>query len=294
MIYKYTSCSRHAFENVKERQIFCRHYSGFNDPFEFWAIIEEGIPTRETDSVRFERALKAWGFETDYCQEVQDYFDEVRDYQTKFSDVFEGLRISCFSRELNNLLMWSHYADGLRGFCLEFDEKRLVSGREDSFVMEVRYSEDPPVEDAFEYAIANDQLWYCDVAYSESRNRMYQDDIPRLEKIVHRILQDAFATKPIDWRYEKEIRLILQMASDGPVLHHYPTDALKRIIVGERISDRHLRDLKKAITDAGLTAPLSTARRRLDAYAIDVVSGIATACSLETETEISKTQNTFC
>ena len=29
--------------------------------------------------------------------------------------------VACFTTELNNILMWSHYADGHKGFCLEFD-----------------------------------------------------------------------------------------------------------------------------------------------------------------------------
>lgn len=29
--------------------------------------------------------------------------------------------IACFSAKVDDLLMWSHYADGHRGFCLEFE-----------------------------------------------------------------------------------------------------------------------------------------------------------------------------
>lgn len=29
--------------------------------------------------------------------------------------------VSCFSEKVDDLLMWGHYAEGHRGFCLEFD-----------------------------------------------------------------------------------------------------------------------------------------------------------------------------
>lgn len=143
MLFKYSRCSEYAIENLANSQVYCRHFSEFNDPFEFWSLMEEGVPTPK-DVIRLQRAMHAWGFDAEYSDPlVQQYFDEVKDYQANFSYAFRGVRISCFSREVRNLLMWSHYADGLRGFCVEFDETVFAKEAE-VLMLDVNYQARPP------------------------------------------------------------------------------------------------------------------------------------------------------
>ena len=37
----------------------------------------------------------------------------------------DKMGILCFSEHCDDILMWSHYSDGHKGFCLEFDRERL-------------------------------------------------------------------------------------------------------------------------------------------------------------------------
>jgi hypothetical protein len=256
MIYKFSAFSEHALENIRRSQVFCRHYSDFNDPFEFWSIVDEGEPHPERDPERYRRALEAWEFvDADY-EEVQDYFAEIHDYQADFRDVFRGIRISCFSREADNLLMWSHYADGLRGLCLEFDEEALLATDDDAQIMDVRYSRSPGYIDAFEYALCHDQLWFYDMSYEETGNEGWLEYKPRLWDLIRRSLVSAFATKPIEWSYEKECRLILQNKPAGPILHSYPKGALRRVIVGQRSTRENRERLQQALASAGMEIPV--------------------------------------
>jgi hypothetical protein len=43
----------------------------------------------------------------------------------KFNKVLELAKIACFTEDCYNLLMWSHYANGHRGVCFEFDINKL-------------------------------------------------------------------------------------------------------------------------------------------------------------------------
>jgi len=271
MIYKYAPFSKFTLENITKCQVSCRHFSQFNDPFEFWSIIERGEPHPDVDPLRYQRALKAWDFETSYSEDVRDYFEEIRGYQLDFDQVFKGVRISCFARQPDNLLMWSHYADGLRGVCLEFDEERLIANNTDAQMIDVHYSEKPDYVDAFEYALANDQIWYCEVAYEETKNKSYLDERPRLWDIINRTIVAAFATKPIEWQYERECRLIIQsdMASDLQ-FHAYPIDALKRIIVGQRAREEDLQQLEQAISATGASIPIAEASCVRDRYRLEI------------------------
>lgn len=274
MIYKFSAFSEHALENIRRSQVFCRHYSDFNDPFEFWSIVDEGEPHPERDPGRYRRALEAWDFvDADY-EEVREYFEEIRDYQDDFRGVFKGIRISCFSREADNLLMWSHYADGLRGLSLEFDEEALLATDDDAQIMDVNYARSPGYIDAFEVALCQDQLWFYDMSWEESGDESWLEYKPRLWDIIRRSLISAFATKPIEWSYEKECRLILQRQPEGPILHSYPEQALTRIIVGQRSTKEDRERLREALTAAGIAVPLVEAVREPNDYRITISAGV--------------------
>ena len=55
-----------------------------------------------------------------------EYFAACLDEQPSFLHWRDITRIACFGSEPDNLLMWSRYADGLRGLCLVFDDDELL------------------------------------------------------------------------------------------------------------------------------------------------------------------------
>ena len=59
------------------------------------------------------------------------------------NDFSANVGIRCFSATYNNILMWSHYADGHRGLCIEFDAKELLK-RDFGEIIKVRYRRNMP------------------------------------------------------------------------------------------------------------------------------------------------------
>jgi hypothetical protein len=51
--YKFSSVNRYSLENLSNCQIYCNHYSAFNDPFECWCIEKTGIPDPENENERY-------------------------------------------------------------------------------------------------------------------------------------------------------------------------------------------------------------------------------------------------
>src|SRR5262245_15519812 len=49
IIYKFCPPNRFTLENLAAGTIFCRHPGEFNDPFEFWAMVHEGVPELRDD-----------------------------------------------------------------------------------------------------------------------------------------------------------------------------------------------------------------------------------------------------
>lgn len=156
-----------------------------------------------------------------------------------------------FGSEPDNLLMWSHYADGLRGFCLVFDDTEILEASpRNSFAVDVTYVDAPPNADAFVYAICSELIDYNEMAIGEAESQakhqgkidpFLEDHRKDLERSIlgwQEIMQMVFATKPIDWSYEAERRLLVQASTDAhdPLLHPYPNTALREVLIGERMS----------------------------------------------------------
>ena len=124
-LLKFSRPSDNALQNLEKGQLFCQHYAAYNDPFEFWTRISNGIPDPDREPERYLAALKVWGFHCRTVAEaksdpliqksVDDYFDECQSYAPPFEQMRQKMRVSCFSDEADNLLMWSHYGEGLRG-----------------------------------------------------------------------------------------------------------------------------------------------------------------------------------
>jgi hypothetical protein len=154
-LYKYQPYNTQTLDNLKNRIIWFSTPEQFNDPFDC------GIP--------FELPEGTWP---------------------------EGLiakrnsfRIACFSECVDNLQMWSHYADGHRGFCLEFSG----NNRPFSVAVPVKYYDENPIPN-LEPKIPWEQM-------SKERKLRNQAKMQRRARFV------CITTKSSGWSYEKEWRL---------------------------------------------------------------------------------------
>ena len=79
------------------------------------------------------------------------------------TEVYRKLRICCFTKEINNLLFWAHYADKHKGFCLEYAATSFPI----NIAKKVKYSDSRPEvsfpsprdERAFQPALIKSSDW---------------------------------------------------------------------------------------------------------------------------------------
>lgn len=285
-LYKFSGPTEYALQNLENGVIFCQHYSAYNDPFEFWSHIYEGIPDPEADPERFQAAKLAWGAEwmADDDEYLAEYFEACTEDQPPFRTWVDKTRIACFGTELENLLMWSHYADGLRGFCVVFDEHTLLDTEGSGFAVDVDYAQKPPMVDAFVWAIVDGLIEYNEAELAElagkherySSEGMTEADVrAELERstlMQQRILRALFATKPAEWSYERERRLLVQTdrKDELPILRKYPFEAIKQIVVGERMPLDYRRRLESVLSKTCGDVPIATARRSSSTYRLGI------------------------
>ena len=112
-----------------------------------------------------------------------------------FYDMFNYYRVRSFvkgnsSRNIKNILMWSHYTDGHKGFCIKY---RLS-----------KYFINKPTE--------HGHLCLKNIRYTN------KPIVARCDSIDN---DTAFATKNIRWKYEHESRLIsYDVSTESPFLAH--------------------------------------------------------------------------
>jgi len=296
ILTKFFGPSAYSLANLDREVLFCQHYSAYNDPFEFWANLKSGVPDYFEQPERFQAALQAWGYDPiasadheslkGFIEEAREYFQECVLYAPPFREMCDSFRLTCFAKDVGQLLMWSHYADGLRGFAVLFDEKELISGRDDSFLIDVSYRSTPPEVDTMVYGVLWDQEDYHLKAIEEERaiqkHRGQQGRLPANPdykavaddalKRMRQMWQLVFATKPREWRYERERRLLIHSnrTDRAPMFFEYPASAVREVIVGERMEANFRNQMLEIVRRRFPHAVVKTARRSQNQYSLTI------------------------
>jgi hypothetical protein len=115
--------------------------------------------------------------------------------------------VACFTQNFDSILMWSHYADGHRGLCLEFDTN-YVPFRERKYLHQIIYRNSYPLLSPFDLIQSPDKLIY------------------------------PLITKSKKWKYEEEWRIILKVGNSEI---YYDPRALTGIYFGCAMPDNQKR-----------------------------------------------------
>jgi hypothetical protein len=158
MLYKYFQYNDQSLTALRETRFWAAHPSKFNDPFDCAFSVDGNL-----------RAL--------------------------YSNYTKSKAICCFSKRVDSILMWSHYANNHTGFCVGFDESCFGGLKE--LLYDVTYTPDFP-------ELNSDKF---------KTQTKIEGSIRREENV--RLL----ATKYIDWSYEEEVRIILELNPN-----EYPTE----------------------------------------------------------------------
>jgi hypothetical protein len=265
-IYKFYSVNDFALDALENNYLYCNHFTAFNDPFECWCQVNTGIPNHETERDRYMNVIGVWGFTPDRAEEALEYYymylEHFEEDEIDHQQYIDSARICCFSNNLSSLLMWSHYADGLRGFCIEFDPDQVTAGDVKGSIINVHYAASPPVLETITLPLANDITWHGE-----------DEDVPGAIKHMNDFYRKMHASKPKEWKYEKEVRLIFSVDNNSTAgeKYYYPPDAIRSVITGEKMSSVNRDNLKKIIKKIQPEAALATANRTRGDYKLSIV-----------------------
>lgn len=145
-LYKFQNVSINSLSALTNQSMWFANQASFNDPFEGIYCLDESIDENELIDLGVNSFVETQGFSYPEALEVVSKrysvnpteFREVmigfaREINKKLEDYAKNCGILSLASDIpgdsrsqiSNMLMWSHYADGLRGFCLKFDTKEL-------------------------------------------------------------------------------------------------------------------------------------------------------------------------
>ena len=205
---------------LKNRELYFSDPKHFNDPVDcrigLYSALETAVNVAEREDPTVKTKLQKLGNLDDIYRKIEN--------DVKRSAVFS------LSREENNVLMWSHYADSHKGFSVgfslsskftEYSEPNAIIGTE-----EVHYSEDNPFVEYF-------------LEFSKS------SEVPERNEFCVSLLSMGLVAKSDAWKYENEVRIIRGM----PGKVEFSPDELKVVIFGLNMDLRKRQKIKKILAD---------------------------------------------
>jgi hypothetical protein len=268
-VFKYRFNDRRSRQNLRHDLVWVCSPSSYNDPYDSSITVEPDtlmkpvIQGLEKDLIsrklgskgnaeQIDRILNAGSPVLALQKLIMTEFDQVSRKDRKqfcerleaqigaWEEIFkkklsvshrDSLKVCSFSETQYSIIMWSHYADQHRGFCIEYETESLLP---EHLFLRMLY----PV-------VYSKKLFDGTKYYRAALENMQEFNIlfPTL----------AALHKSPEWKYEKEWRLVIpanMIKAASP--WHVPTP--KRLYLGSRMTDRNKQQLLRICKKKGIEA----------------------------------------
>ena len=280
-LYKYRQASDYAIQNLETDTVWLNSPFEYNDPFEcveyvnfdklndinserlvddFFTKItaEYSIPGDVLLNVKNSnkpiRSLSEYilrkykNYDNETLTKVLDSFDSALNrvsedgFQKRNQRMQQVMKVCSFCESPNQLLMWSHYADFHKGFCIEYDLSQWAFN-------DIRKRLLFPVI-------------YTDKLYDSTEHHIHSIKNGRFNNIYSVI---SCATKSIEWSYEKEWRFIFNI---GPSFkkQNYRMDCQNAVYLGLKMEHEREQQIVDICKTMGLN--IYKAKQSFDKFEI--------------------------
>lgn len=199
-VFKYRGASKETFQYTLDGLIndyfWAAEKSTLNDPY-------EGFVDSETMINQINQAVNLF-FKNN--KSIQNALVNAQNVLSGFLSFTDSAGILSLSKDPLNELLWAHYANEHRGFCIEYDRRYLTRFYRNEFMFDVDYKENPSSISASNFGI-------------------------EMEKT--NLIKKVIGTKSTKWKYEQEVRLVTSKFGK----HQYDYRAVKSIYFGLRMSE---------------------------------------------------------
>jgi hypothetical protein len=212
--YKYRKGSEQDISALESDYFWASDFNNLNDPC-------EAISDKESFKVELELISK---FFSGTNPVTRDALDKVYNNLDQVQNRITEAGIFSLSKICNNDLLWAHYSNSHKGFCIEYDLDVLTKNKKyDCHLIDVLYSDDPPKIDVL------------DLVNIKKNGFAY-------------FLQKLIGTKAKSWSYEQEVRTITNKSGK----QFYDFRAVKGIYFGLKMPDEDKQHIMNRLKGRGI------------------------------------------
>lgn len=258
---KFFTFNENSLQALSEPYLWFSRPEDFNDPFEGKVSIL--YPTNADECINSFDALAEAGQHSNWrelsaiARKMAEQYPErvLESFKPNIEEIerlsFEAVRESSFCCLFNDdsdkgddqdILMWSHYGNGLKGFKVEFDSSKLVESLPESTArLPVRYSENFPT------------VKMLDLIDAYANKKIVDATVLTVAHIGH---------KHSAWKYEKEYRFISRKRGE----HTYDPSSIRSITFGEKMPAPQRKVLISITRSINPNIEFFIASRSIDSY----------------------------
>lgn len=262
ILYKYANWSdKHHKRIITHNELYFASAKLFNDPFDCDIPFRDDL-RNENDILEIIKQLlrknhPKWG-NKDIDREAIKILAQKnweREENKKIAEelriqyMFQRKRILSLTEFKDNILMWSHYANSHKGFCVGID----IEQTENYFN---KYCDDTKCP-----------IFLCKVKYM----RLFPVLIPGPDNDP-KIVIEALTTKAEDWIYEQEWRYILTLPealmTQKDCILNIPDGIIAEIYLGCEMPEEHKNEIIKLVRAKSVRPRLFTATKSKDSFSL--------------------------
>lgn len=204
-LYKYRNQIERDIDNLVENKLFAPDKENLNDPTEMYLDDSEFLDFIEKHK--------------EHSQPLKEIFDDLINFTKTKCGVFS------LSEDVNNELLWAYYADGHKGFCIEYDSDIIMESY--NYGLEMKNLK----------LVSSPLVHRIKVVYKNSYPVLNREDLVRKDDL-NPILTCIVGTKSKRWDQENEVRLIFNKYGNTELDYR----AVTGIYFGEKFGDEEEKD----------------------------------------------------
>ena len=220
----------------REERIFTKNKIYFRSPKQFNDPYDCRLPTMSFDAsdeewiAEYSKQMPAKVAKQRIREGHHKDLEHQKIFLKRFQKKIFKLGVLCLSEVPDSILMWSHYADGHKGFCLQFDNTEIRAEK-------VNYSRS-----------------YPEINYIRTPDEE-QFDLTLLTKFK-------------GWCYEQEWRIIEYENSYGTC--NFPKEKITGVILGAEMLPEHKKMIGKWLEGRKPSVQVYEASKKIGLYGVDI------------------------
>ncbi|SDL65039.1 Protein of unknown function [Chryseobacterium taihuense] len=253
ILYKYRDWGNNYHKKIIiENQIFLSSQDGFNDPFDAtipFRYDESQLTPENIFKKLYESGKEFMPHLTDaelidecYKQQHSGIFENGTYWKNYYNEYVENVNknfgILSLTTKNDNLLMWSHYANCHRGFCIGFNSIKLFNLILGS-LGPVVYSDEMP-------------------------------NVPLFDKSGIEGITRLLNTKSLDWAYEEEYRIIKSFAANMAFTFEDET-IVENVVLGLKMPDKCKEEVISLLRSKFPQTKIYEATKDLERFKLNII-----------------------